>query len=238
MPSSSAGSRPKALLLDIDGTLLASNDAHARAWVAALGQHCHSLPFETVRPYIGKGGDKLLGELLGIDDESPTGKSINEARRALFSQKLLASLRPTKGSRALLERCRAESLNVVVATSASEEEVEALLRQAGVADLIRTRASSSDAGASKPDPDIVQAALEKAGLSPDRAVMLGDTPYDVQAAAQAGTPAIALRCGGWWDDAALSGAVAIYDDPADLLDHWAESPLGEKARLLADRGET
>jgi len=110
---------------------------------------------------------------------------------------------------------KTNGLRVVIATSAGKEELDALLRQAGVDDLI-DRATSSDAGASKPDPDIVSAALRQAKLPPAAAVMVGDTPYDIEAAKRAGVKTIALRCGGWWDDAALAGAVAIYDDPAAL----------------------
>lgn len=218
-------SRVRALLLDVDGTLLDSNDAHARAWVHALERHGHSTSFDLVRPYIGKGGDKLLDDLFGIDDESEEGRAIDEARRTWFAHQALASLRPTRGARELLERCVAAGLRLIVATSASGEELGGLLRQAGIDDLIQATASSSDAQSSKPEPDIVRAALDKAGVRADEAVMLGDTPYDIQAATGAGVATIALRCGGWWDDAALRGAAAIHDDPAALLAGWAGSPL-------------
>jgi phosphoglycolate phosphatase-like HAD superfamily hydrolase len=104
--------------------------------------------------------------------------------------------------------------------------VQVLLEQAGVADLIPLASSSSDADRSKPDPDIVQAALRKSGSLAAQSVMVGDTPYDIEAAGRAKVPSIALRCGGWWDDAALRGATAIYDDPAELLERFDESPIG------------
>ena len=113
----------------------------------------------------------------------------------------------------------------MVATSSSGDELHQLLRQARVDDLIEKATSSSDAENSKPDPDIIQAALKKGKLRPQDSVMLGDTPYDIEAAGRAGVPTIALRCGGWWDDAALAGAVAIYDDPAALLADIDRSPL-------------
>lgn len=119
-------------------------------------------------------------------------------------------------------------LELVVATSAQDSEVRALLEQAGVSDLIQQASSADDAERSKPDPDIVQAALRLSGSQAAHSAMLGDTPYDVEAAARARVPAVALRCGGWWDDAAFSQARAIYDDPADLLAHFAESPLGAR----------
>jgi HAD superfamily hydrolase (TIGR01509 family) len=216
------------VLLDIDGTLIHSNDAHARAWVAAFAKHGYVVLFEQVRPLIGKGGDKLIPELTGLDPHSPEAERISEARAEAFRREL-PSLRPTPGARALLVRMLDEGLALVVATSAAADAVTALLRQAGVADLIQAASSADDAESSKPDPDIVQAALRKAGRHPSEAVMLGDTPYDVEAATRARVPAIALRTGGW-SDAALGGAIAIYDDPADLLKRYEESPLG-RARV-------
>ena len=109
---------------------------------------------------------------------------------------------------------------MAVATSAGDDEVAALLAQAGVDDLLQTRASKDDAARSKPDPDIVHAALSRADAEADGAVMVGDTPYDLKAANRAGIPAIALRCGGTWTDVDLAEAIAIFDDPAALLDHW------------------
>jgi HAD superfamily hydrolase (TIGR01509 family) len=218
----------KAVLLDIDGTLLDSNHAHALAWHEALLQNGHEVPYNRLRPLIGKGGDKLLIEVADIDEASQEGKQISETRRSLFASRYLPWLKPTNGARDLLVRLRDVGLQLVVATSAGRDELAELLRQAGVEDLMQTTASSSDAEGSKPDPDIVQSALDKAGLSPGEAVMLGDTPYDVEAAAASGVPTIALRCGGWWTDASLSGAVAIYDDPADLLIRVDESPLSSR----------
>jgi phosphoglycolate phosphatase-like HAD superfamily hydrolase len=121
----------------------------------------------------------------------------------------------------------AEGLTLVIATSAGSDEMRALLERAGVADLIEDATSSRDVESSKPDPDVVGAALRKGRLRADEVVMIGDTPYDIEAATRLDVPTVALRCGGWWDDYALSGAVAIYDDPADLLAHYHESPLGQ-----------
>ena len=219
-----------AVLLDIDGTLIDSNDAHARAWVAAFAAHGYVVPYLAVRPLIGKGGDKLLPELTGLDSESAEGKAISAKRAELFRRELPA-LRPTHGARPLLERFVQQGLTLVVATSATAPEVTALLQQAGVADLIEAASSASDAEESKPDPDIVQAAVAKSRCHPSACVMLGDTPYDVEAATRARVPTIALRCGGWTGPA-LSGALAVYDDPADLLARYDESPLG---RALAGR---
>lgn len=222
------GDALQTVLLDIDGTLIDSNDAHTRAWVAALAEHGYVVPFEKVRALIGMGGDKLLPILTGLHSESGEATRIAESRATLFGREL-PTLRPTNGARDLLVMLRNEGLKLVIATSADPDEVTALLEQAGVADLIETGASSGDATRSKPDADIIHAALRKAGDFPWQGVMIGDTPYDIEAASRARMPAIALRCGGWWPDEALSGAIAIYDDPADLCRQFTTSPIGVRA---------
>ena len=220
----------RAVLVDIDGTLLDSNDAHARAWMKVLKARGDDFPFERVRPLIGKGGDKLLAELLGDAIGRDEIERLSEERSRVFLVTELHGLEPTRGARELLERIKAADLQVVVATSAAASETAALLRQAGLDDLVDQAADSSDASQSKPDPDIVQSALRKAGLRASQAVMLGDTPYDVESAAKAGVAAIVLRCGGWWNDDAFDGADAIHDDPADLLASFEQSLLGRARR--------
>jgi HAD superfamily hydrolase (TIGR01509 family) len=205
------------VLLDVDGTLLDSNDAHAQAWVTACHDFGYQVSFQQVRPLIGKGGDKLLSELLGLDADAPPGQRLSTRRRDVFVRDALPSLKPTRGARALLQFLANAGLRLVVATSATGDELEALLRQAGVHDLIEHTATSSDADESKPDPHIVQAALAKAHLHAAQVLMLGDTPYDIQAASTAGVDTVALRCGGWWDDASLRDAVCIFDNPADFM---------------------
>jgi phosphoglycolate phosphatase-like HAD superfamily hydrolase len=220
----------RTVLLDIDGTLIDSNDAHARAWVDALRAHGYVIPFEEVRPLIGMGGDKLVPKLTGLDPDSGEAERLSETRSKLFLKRELPTLRPTKGARALLEHLTSIGLELVVATSSKSSEVQALLEQAGVADLIPLASSADDADRSKPDPDIVQAALRLSGSQIAHSVMLGDTPYDIEAAARAKVPSIALRCGGWWSDEALGGATAIYDDPAELIARFDESPIGAAMR--------
>jgi HAD superfamily hydrolase (TIGR01509 family) len=216
--------RYDAVLLDIDGTLVDSNAAHAAAWSDAFAAHGRHHPPEQIRPLIGKGGDKLLRELASLDDECGEGKKIGEARVEIFRNRYLPTLKPTPGAAAFVEWLLETRLTVVVATSAKEEEVKALLKICGGQALVKEATTSDDAERSKPDPDILVAALEKTGSSPDRAIMIGDTPYDIEAATRSGIATIAFRCGGW-DDAALQGAVAIYDDPRQLLGHLGQSPL-------------
>jgi HAD superfamily hydrolase (TIGR01509 family) len=210
----------KGVILDIDGTLLDSNDAHAMAFAKAFAEHGIDIPFEHVRPLIGMGGDKLIPSLTGFQHDTPEGTAIAERKNGIFEERYLPHLKPTRGAHALLERLLADGLTLVVATSAGEEEMRGLLRQAGIDDLIDAATSSEDVESSKPDPDVIGAAIKKSKLKADELVMLGDTPYDIESAEKAHVPTIVFRCGGWWDDDALEGAMAIFDDPADLLAHW------------------
>lgn len=212
------------VMLDVDGTLIDSNDAHARAWVKALVESGVEVPFERVRRLIGKGGDKLLPEVSGIDAESPRGKAIVKRRSEIFLRAYLPTLRPFPGVRPLLARMKAEGLRLAVASSSKGEELGQLLRACGADEFVEAKTSSDDADKSKPDPDVLHAALERIGLPAERVLLLGDTPYDVEAGKRAGVGVVALRCGGW-GDADLAGAVAIDDDPADLFAHYDESPF-------------
>ena len=214
----------QAVILDVDGTLVDSNDAHARAWVDAFAESGRRVPFERVRPHIGMGSDKLLPAAIGIDLESEEGRALAARRREIFQRRYLDAVKPTRGASELLNWFRDERLKLVVASSAEEEELRDLLRIAGATRLVEGAASRDEAPQSKPDPDIVRAALARTGCPPQEVMMLGDTPYDVEASLRSGIGIVALRCGGWNDDA-LRGAVAIYDDPEDLLDHYPLSPF-------------
>lgn len=211
--------------MDVDGTLVLSNDAHAHAWVEAFARYDFKVNFEQVRPLIGMGGDKLLPQLVPtLNNESGIGKDISHYRSKLFLEKYAPGLEPAPGSRQLLLKLRAAGLKLVVATSAKDHELSALLEAAGVDDLLHETTTASDVEQSKPEPDIVHAALTKIGLPPSETIMLGDTPYDIAAALQADVDIITVRCGGW-KDADLAGSLATYDDPADLLAHYDDSPL-------------
>ncbi len=231
--SSQRSDRPdpaqRVVLLDIDGTLIASNDAHARAWVASLAEFGYTVSFERVRPLIGKGGDKILPELIGLDPDSTEAQRMGELRGEMFRMRELPHLPATRGARDLLLRFRDDGYELSVATSAKADDVKATLEQAGVDDLIETATSSDDAERSKPDPDIVRAALQRSRRPASHAVMLGDTPYDIEAATRAGVRIVALRCGGYWSDEALRGATDIYDDPAALLARYDDSIFGARA---------
>lgn len=213
------------VLLDIDGTFVLSNDAHAQAWVEAFAAYGYALSFEQVRPLIGMGGDQIIPRFVPeLNDQDGTGKQIADRRKALILTKFGSQLSPAKGARALVQKLQENKLHLIVASSATTEELDLLLKVAQIDDLVHEVTTSDDAEASKPQPNIIEAALNKAHLAPDRAVMLGDTPYDVEAAGKAGVDVIAFRTGGFSDDQ-LAGAIAIYDDPADLLQHYDVSPL-------------
>jgi phosphoglycolate phosphatase-like HAD superfamily hydrolase len=220
--------RIRGVLLDVDGTLVGSNDAHAHAWMDALRESGVSASFEQVRRRIGEGGDKLLPEVSGIDAESPKGKSIARRRQAIFLEKYLPTLRSCRGSADLLRTLAAGGFRLAVASSAKKEELDPLLRICGADRWIQAGTSSDDAERSKPDPDIVHSALGELKMAAGEVALLGDTPYDVEAGRRAGVVVIAVRCGGW-NDRDLA-ADAIYDDPADLLANLDRSPLGTLPR--------
>jgi HAD superfamily hydrolase (TIGR01509 family) len=207
------------LLFDVDGTLIDSNDAHARAWAQSLADHDIVVPFDRVRRAIGMGSDKLLPVVAGVTHESAVGRALIERKKEIFAT-LLPSLQPTRGARPLLEYLRQRGIDLVIATSADDRELRTLLQRAGVDDLFEERASKDDAQASKPDPDIVHAALVRSGGRPASTALVGDTPYDIEAAGRAGIASIALRCGGYWSDSDLRGALAIFDDPKALHARW------------------
>jgi len=218
----------KGVIFDVDGTLVDSNDAHAQSWVDTFREAGYDVPFDKVRPLIGMGGDKLLPKTIGISRDSDEGKKLLERRGQIFSRDYLPHLRPLPGARDLVQRVKRDGLKAIVATSAKEQQLKGLLKAAQVDDLMEEKATASDAKHSKPDPDIVHAAIEESGISPAQLVMIGDTPYDVEAAAKAKLRTIAFLSGGW-NKEALKGAVEIYDGPADLLAHYDSSLLGKES---------
>jgi phosphoglycolate phosphatase-like HAD superfamily hydrolase len=209
----------RAIIFDIDGTLVDSNDAHAKAWLETLEEDGLAVSFDAVRRAIGMGSDKLLPAVVKIDAESDRGKRLAARSGALFKQKFLPSVRPFPQTRELFEKLTSMGLRVGIATSARGDELERLLEVARVRDLVDEHTTSDDVDASKPEPDVVQVALNKLRCRPEQAIMVGDTPYDIQAAAAAGVASIGFRCGGW-RDGDLRGASAIYDGAAEMLERF------------------
>jgi HAD superfamily hydrolase (TIGR01509 family) len=216
--------RVTGVILDVDGTLVDSNAAHAHAWVDTLREFGYDLGAAPVQRLIGMGSDKLLPTLIGVEKDSPFGKKLSDRRKTIFRERYLPGLQPTPGARALLGHLQRERLGLMVASSAEGDELSKLLAVCGAPELARRTPPPHAVDRSKPDPDIVSAAVARLHRCPAEVVMLGDTPYDIEAAKRAGINIIAFRCGGWGTPD-LAAALAIYDDPADLVAHFADSPL-------------
>ncbi|WP_034384462.1 HAD family hydrolase [Deinococcus sp. YIM 77859] len=206
--------RLRGVLLDVDGTLVDSNDAHAYAWLEALREEGFTRTFEEVRPLIGMGGDQLVPRLTGEDGESERGKRLTRGWLNHFKPRI-PQLQATRGARALVEGLQARGLRVVLATSGEADIVDGLLKRAHLEDLNLDRVSSSEVESSKPAPDLIQAGLKKLGLPAEAALMVGDTPYDAEAARKAGVPYVLLRCGG---NTGLEEHGPTLDDPQALLE--------------------
>jgi len=219
------------VLLDLDGTLIDSNEAHALSWAQAIKESGIEVEVDSIRKLIGMGGDQLLPQL-GIFPENEKFDLIQNRKTEIFSQDLLPSLKAFDGARELVERLQQKGVKIVVASSSSTEELQALLQQAGIEDLIKNTVSSDQAARSKPQPDIILAALEKAHLSSHEAILVGDTPYDIYAARRAGLNTIAFTCGGFTEQELLA-ALEIYDSPRHLLNRFKSSVLGQAKRAAA-----
>ena len=214
-----------AVVFDIDGTLLDSVDFHAKAWAETFHRFGIDISVTQVRTQIGKGGDQLMPVFVP--------KEYLEHRRRIkvgaeppFPGDLSARIRPFPKVRELFERLRADGKRIAVASSATNDEIEAYKRIAQIEDLLNAETSADDADRSKPHPDVFLAAIEGLpGIDLNRMIVIGDTPYDAEAASKAGMAMIGVLCGGFPEqDIRKAGAIAIYRDPADLLanyDRWA-----------------
>ncbi|MEE7441501.1 haloacid dehalogenase superfamily, subfamily IA, variant 3 with third motif having DD or ED/haloacid dehalogenase superfamily, subfamily IA, variant 1 with third motif having Dx(3-4)D or Dx(3-4)E [Methylobacterium sp. UNC300MFChir4.1] len=217
----------RAVIFDIDGTLLDSVDLHARAWVEAFAHFGVETGFAEVRRQIGKGGDELMPVFLSEERIAREGETIEAYRSDLFKRRYLSEVRPFPGVRPLFEHIRSAGLKIALASSGKRSEVEHYTEILEIGDLVDVATSSDDADRSKPHPDIFEAALAKLdGVPPDAIIVVGDTPYDAEAAAKAALRTVGLLCGGFPEaDLRAAGCAAIYRDPENLLDRFAESPL-------------
>ncbi|MBD0694807.1 HAD family hydrolase [Streptomyces sp. CBMA123] len=224
-----------AALFDVDGTLLDTNYLHTVAWAEALAQYDHHPAMARIHRAIGMGGDQLLDELLGPDRDPSQDEEISAAQKALYGR-FWPRLRAFDGAAALLRAVTARGWTVVLASSASGRDLEVMRRALGADDAITEATSADDVRQSKPAPDLVHAALDKAGARTDEAVFVGDTLWDVQAAAEAGVPCIAVLSGGWSArDLRAAGALEVHRDVAALLADLSNSALGRP--LAQPRGE-
>lgn len=221
-----------AVIFDIDGTLVDSVDLHAEAWRQALRHFGFDVPAGEIRTQIGKGGDKLLPVFVPPDVLERQGKDIEKYRGELFREHYLARVKPFPQVRELFQRIRADGQKTALGSSAQKAELVKLKQIAGVADLVDCETSADDVDASKPDPDVFHAAMECLHpVARENVVVVGDTPYDAEAARKAGLAVIGVLCGGFPErDLRAAGCVAIYRDPADLLAQYESSPLHRRKK--------
>lgn len=218
----------KAVIFDVDGTLIDSVDLHAQAWKEAFKHFGKDIPYQQVRHQIGKGGDQLMPVFLTAAELEEFGKRLEEFRGELFKREFLDRVRVFPKVRELFQRIKADDKQIALASSAKEEELAVYKRIAHIDDLVEEEASSDDAEKSKPHPDIFAAALDHLEVEAAAAIAIGDTPYDAEAAGKLGIRTIGLLCGGFPEAELLgAGCAAIYDDPEDLLARYDESVLGQ-----------
>ena len=213
-----------AAVLDIDGTLIDTNYQHAIAWYQAFRQHDVRLPVWRIHRHIGMGGDQLVTALAGEDVEDELGDDIRAAEKALYLS-MIQSTQPLEGARELIEELKAQGRQVVLASSAKAQEVDHYLDLLDARELVDAWTTSADVEATKPEPDLVHAALDK--LETDQAVMVGDTPWDVEAAARAGIETVAVLTGGFSEqELREAGAAAVFDSIVALRREVRATPLG------------
>jgi HAD superfamily hydrolase (TIGR01509 family) len=212
-------------VLDIDGTLVDTNYHHAVAWYRAFRQSGIVLPIWRIHRHIGMGGDQLVGALTSDEFEGEHGDEVRAAEKTLYFE-LIDEVEPMEGSRELIEDLKRRGHTVVLASSAKEDEVEKYLDLLDARELADSWTTSADVEETKPQPDLVNAALERSGGSADEAVMVGDTPWDVHAAESAGVKTITVRTGGFGDDELRdAGSIAVYESVAELREKLDETPL-------------
>ena len=217
-----------AAIFDLDGTLVDSNELHVQAWKETFRHFGKEIPVERLREQIGKGGDQYLPEFLTEKEQREFGPQAEEYRGELFKRKYLPDVRPFPKVRELFDRVRQDGKKIALASSGKDTEVRYYEKIAGIEGLSDSLVTADQVPHSKPKPDVFVAALRTLGhFLPEEVVAIGDTPYDVQAAKKIGVPIIGFLCGGFPEDVLRSqGAIAIFRDPADLLDRYYQSPLG------------
>ena len=218
---------PPAAILDVDGTLVDTNYHHALAWYRAFRNHGIVLPLWRLHRHVGMGGDKYVAALAGEEVEKRIGERLREEWEALFDE-VLDEIEPLAGARDLVVELKGRGLRVVLASSSIEKHLDAFLDKVDLRGLADAWTTKDDVESSKPEPDLVRAALEKAGS--DDAVMIGDTPWDVEAARKAGVETIGVVTGGFSElELRDAGAVAVYESVDVLRCRLDETPLRGRA---------
>jgi HAD superfamily hydrolase (TIGR01509 family) len=215
----------KAVLFDVDGTLVDTSYLHAVSWWEAFAQAGHEVPMARIHRAIGMGSDQLLDALLPADRDTGADDGISAAHSALYSV-YWSRLRPLPGAADLLRACRQHGLRVVLASSAGLGELDKLRAVLDADEAVDEATSAGDVDKSKPAPDLVEVALEKAGLAPAEAMFVGDAVWDVEACQRAGVACIGVLSGGVSEAELLAaGAMRVYRDAADILDSFPASIL-------------
>jgi HAD superfamily hydrolase (TIGR01549 family) len=217
----------QAVIFDLDGTLVDSNELHVASWEEAFRHFGKRFSLEQLRKQIGKGSDQYLPEFLSEEEIKEFGKQLDEYRSELFTKDYLPRVRPFPKVRELFERIKEDGRQIALATSSKSSESKIYKKLLHIEDLVDVETNADDANKSKPCPDIFEAALQKLGdPSPNESIVVGDTPYDVEAAQKIGLKTIGFLCGGRPEELLLqAGAIAIYRDPANLLEQYESSPI-------------
>ena len=216
----------RAVIFDLDGTLVDSNELHVLAWQETFRHFGKEIPVERLRKQIGKGGDQYLPEFLTEAEMREFGDQAEEYRGEIFKKKYLSRVKPFPRVRELFERLRSDGKKLALASSGKDAEVEHYQKLLGIAGIVDCMTTADQVLHSKPYADVFIAALNLLSVSPGEAVGVGDTPYDVAAAKKIALPVIGLLCGGFPEQSLRdAGAVAIFRDPADLLERYYQSPL-------------
>ena len=216
----------RAAIFDLDGTLVDSNEFHVFAWQETFRHFGKEIPLEQLREQIGKGGDQYLPVFLDEHEMREFGEEADKLHGEIFAKKYLPEVKPFPKVRDLFERLREDGKRIALASSGKDSEVRRYEKLLGIEKLVDGRTTSDDVRHSKPYADIFVAALNILKLPADEAVAIGDTPYDVEAAKKIELPIVGVLCGGFSETVLRDeGAVAIYRDPADLLEHYYRSPL-------------
>lgn len=219
----------KAVIFDIDGTLVDSVDLHAQAWKEAFKHFGKDIPFEMIRHQIGKGGDQLVPVFFSREELEEFGEQLQEFRGELFKSDFLNRVRPFPKVRELFLRVKDEGKKIALASSARDDEIKIYKELTHIEDLVEEETSSDDVEKSKPHPDIFAVALDRLNVGPEEAIAVGDTPYDAEAAGKLGLRTIGMRSGGFTERELLSsGCIELYEDPADLLSRYEDSAIAQR----------
>ena len=217
----------EAVIFDVDGTIVDSVGLHAKAWQRAFEKFGKKVSFKAIRCQIGKGSDQLLPVFFSKQELEEFGEEMEAYRGELFKKDYLPNVKGFPKVRELFERINRDKKRIALASSAKEDELKRYKEIAQIDDLIESETSFDDVERSKPCPDIFDAALQQLGdIVPSKVIVVGDTPYDAEAAAKANLSCVGLLCGGWTQPQLIrAGCIAVYRDPADLLMRYEESPL-------------